>query len=389
MSADSDVEKTEPASEQRLTKAREEGQVVRSRELNTCLLLLAGASTLWMTGIFIYEHLVHIMRTGMLFEWGPKSDLGDSREMAYTVVNSFAAAMTGLAPLFLVLVVVAIFSSVALGGLVFSTKALEPKLGRMNPISGIGRMFSAQTWVELLKTLIKATLIGTVGALTIKAFLPEMLGLSNLYLPKGMAHGMNIVALICVLIMASLLVIALIDVPWQMFSHAKKLRMSKEELKREHKENEGDPHIKGRIRQQQREAARRRMMADVSKADVVVTNPTHYAVAIQYDQAGSGAPIVLAKGRGAIAVKIKSLATESRVPMLEAPPLARALYANTEVGQQIPPALYTAVAQVLAWVFQLRSHHEGGGFMPERPQALPVPAGLDPQTKMKSASVKA
>lgn len=381
MSADSDVEKTEPASEQRLTKAREEGQVARSRELNTCFLLLAGAGTLWATGSYIYERLVHVMRSGMLIEWGPKSDLGDSREIAHTIVNSGASAMLALAPLFLVLVVVALLSSVMLGGFVFSSKALEPKFSRLNPIAGMGRLVSAQTWVELIKTLSKAVLIGTVGVIAIKAYLPEMLSLSNLYLSDGLAKGMHIVAAICVVIMGSLFFIALIDVPWQLFSHAKKLRMSKDEMRREHKESEGDPHVKGRIRQQQREAARRRMMADVPRADVVITNPTHYAVAIHYDQEGSGAPVVLAKGQGAIAVKIKELAAEHHVAMLEAPPLARALYANTDIGQQIPQALYTAVAHVLAWVFQLRSHAEGRGGMPERPIHLPVPAELDPLSK--------
>jgi flagellar biosynthetic protein FlhB len=384
MSADSDVEKTEPASEQRLSKAREEGQVARSRELNTCFLLLAGAGTLWSTGLFVYERLVGIMRSGMLIDWGPKTDLGDSREMAHAIMNGFSSAILALSPLFLVLTVVAILSSVALGGLVFSAKALEPKFSRLNPIAGVGRLFSAQTWVELLKTLTKAAVVGAVGALAIKSFLPDMLGLSNLYLSEGLADGMQIIATICISIMASLLLIALIDVPWQLFSHAKKLRMSKDELKREHKENEGDPHVKGRIRQQQREAARRRMMSDVPRADVVVTNPTHYAVALHYDQAGTGAPVVLAKGRGAIAVKIKELAAQHRIPMLEAPPLARALYANTEIGDQIPEALYTAVAQVLAWVFQLRSHHEGRGVMPDRPDSLPVPAELDPLVKSAS-----
>lgn len=384
MSADSDVEKTEPASEQRLTKAREEGQVARSRELNTCFLLLAGAGTLWATGMFIYERLVQVMRSSMLVEWGPKNDLGDSREMAHAIVQGFATGLLALAPLFLVLMVVAVLSSVLLGGLVFSSQALQPKFSRLNPIAGIGRLFSAQTWVELFKTLGKAVLIGTVGVMAIRAYLPEMLNLSNLYLSDGLAKGMEIVAMICIAIMGSLFFIALIDVPWQMFSHAKKLRMSKDELKREHKESDGDPHVKGRIRQQQREMARRRMMSDVPRADVVITNPTHYAVAIHYDQSGSGAPVVLAKGRGAIAVKIKALAVEHRVAMLEAPPLARALYANTEAGQQIPQALYTAVAQVLAWVFQLRNHHEGRGFMPDRPENLPVPSELDPLSKSAS-----
>lgn len=385
MSSESDVEKTEPASEQKITKAREEGQIARSRELNTCLILLTGAGTLWATAQYIYGHLVHVMRSAMTVEWGPKSDLGDSREMAYAMVSSFASGLTGLIPLFIALCVIAILASVALGGFNFSTKALEPKFSRMNPLSGIKRMFSAQTWVELLKALLKATMIGAVGALTIKYFLPEMMGLSSLYLPRALATGMNMVAITCMTIMASLLVIALVDVPWQLFSHAKKLRMSKEEVKREHKENDGDPHVKGRIRQQQREASRRRMMADVPSADVVVTNPTHYSVALRYDQNGLGAPIVVASGRGVIALKIREIAQENRVPMLEAPPLARALYANTEVGQQIPQELYTAVAQVLAWVFQLRSYKDGIGIMPDQPRDLPVPKDMDPQNKTSAA----
>ncbi len=378
MSADSDVEKTEPASDQRLNKARDEGQVARSRELNTCLLLLAGAGTLWATGQFIYEHLVHVMRLGMTFEWGSKADPGDAREMAQSLVNSVIWGLVSLAPLFLALIVVTILASIALGGMVFSAKTLEPKLSRLDPIGGIKRMVSAQTMVELLKTLLKAMVIGAVGVLAIKTSLPQIMGLNNFLLPQGVAAGLNIVAGACLVIMASLLVIALIDVPWQVFSHAKKLRMSKDELKREHKEDEGDPQVKGRIRQQQREAARRRMMSEIPRADVVVTNPSHYAVALHYDQAGTGAPVVLAKGRGAIAARVKEIAAENRVPMLEAPPLARALYANTDVGQQIPQALYTAVAQVLAWVFQLRSYHAGHSVMPERPDHLPVPDELDP-----------
>ncbi|HCN70224.1 MAG TPA: flagellar biosynthetic protein FlhB, partial [Pusillimonas sp.] len=180
------------------------------------------------------------------------------------------------------------------------------------------------------------------------------------------------------LIVAALLLIVFIDVPWQLFSHHKKLRMSRQDVKQEHKENDGDPHVKARIRQQQRAMARRRMMAEVPKADVIVTNPTHYAVALKYEAGGSGAPCVVAKGSGLIAARIRELAQEHGVPQLSAPPLARALHEHVELGQEIPADLYKAVAEVLAWVFQLRSWNEGLGAEPQHPSDLPVPDALDP-----------
>ncbi len=377
MAEDSDLEKTEAASPQRLNKAREEGQVARSRELNTCLILLAGAMTLWVSGGFLYGRLVYIMRTTMHFDWTLKSAV---ESLAPTMLDSFLHALTGLFPLFVILVVVAIGSSVALGGLVFSSKALTPNFGRMNLFKGLGRMVSASTWIELLKTLLKAAVIGGVGIMVIKSYLPQMLALSHLSLPRALAQGMEMVMFCCATIIGSLLLIALIDVPWQMYSHAKKLRMSKEEVKREHKENEGDPHIKGRIRQQQREMARHRMMSSIPDADVVVTNPTHYAVALKYEQDGDRAPLVIAKGTGEIARKIREIAAENNVVQLEAPALARALYANVELEQPIPEALFAAVAQVLAWVYQLQQYRQGMAEEPDRPVNLPVPPELDPQS---------
>jgi len=379
---DSDVEKTEPASQQRIEKSREEGQVPRSRELSTCLILITGSAILWLAGSFLYDRLITVMRKSMSIGWSLRADSGDTREMVVTLARSMVDAVIGLLPLFLGLAVAAIFASVAIGGLVFSTKALQPQFGRMNLIKGIGRMFSANTWIELLKTLAKATLIGTVAALVIMHFMPRMAGLSNLSLPKALATGVDMVAITCISIVASLAAIALIDVPWQMFSHAKKLRMSKEEVKREHKESEGDPMVKGRIRQQQREAARRRMMSQVPTADVVVTNPTHYSVALKYEAGKNKAPVVVAKGQGMIALKIREIAAEHRIPSLEAAPLARALYANAEIGEEIPPVLYAAVAQVLAWVFQLRDARKGLAKDPERPTNIEVPPGLDPHQKM-------
>jgi len=381
MAEESDVEKTEPASPQRLEKAREQGQVARSRELATCLILLTGAGSIWAAGTALYDRLINTMQQSMTFSWSPKQDRGDTREMVAALGTGMIDAIVGLLPIFAGLVIIAIFSSVALGGLVLSNKALQPQFGRMNLFKGLARMVSANTWVELAKTLCKALLIGSVAAAVISHHMPRMIELSHLALPKALSDGIHIVALTCILIISSLLVIALIDVPWQMFTHAKKLRMSKDEVKREFKESEGDPHIKARIRQQQREAARRRMMTEIPTADVVVTNPTHFSVALRYDPQGQGAPLVVAKGQGVIALKIRELAAQHQVPLLEAPPLARALYANTDIGQEVPERLYTAVAQVLAWVFQLRSARAGLCEAPDRPVNLPIPPEMDPQNK--------
>jgi flagellar biosynthetic protein FlhB len=195
---------------------------------------------------------------------------------------------------------------------------------------------------------------------------------------EALAQGLDLVALCCMLIVGSLALIVLIDAPWQLWSHFRKLRMSREDVRQENKESEGDPHVKGRIRQQQRAMARRRMMAQVPGADVVVTNPTHYAVALAYAEGRGSAPRVVAKGSGLVAARIRALAEGHRVPVLSAPPLARALFHHVDLGREIPVELYAAVAQVLAWVYQLRRWNSGQGAEPIVPGGLAVPEGMDP-----------
>lgn len=375
MAEDSDLEKTESATPRRLEKAREEGQVARSRELNTFMLLAGGIAGLWFMGGELYRTLTGLIRTGMWFDLRiPK----DTAVMTAQAASSAWNALLVLLPIFGLLVVLAIFSSVSLGGLLFSTKSLEPKFSRLNPLSGVKRMFSAQTLVELIKTLLKAAVIGGIAAWVIWSYRGEMLALMDASPSAAMANGMRLVALCSALIVAALLLLVLIDVPWQLFSHAKKLRMSRQDVKQESKESDGDPHVKGRIRQQQRAMARQRMMSSVPQADVIVTNPTHYAVALKYDDGSGGAPRVLAKGTGLVAARIRMVAEEHKVPMLSAPPLARALHEHVELGHEIPVELYKAVAEVLAWVFQLRSWNEGTGQEPIMPANLPVPPGFDP-----------
>ncbi len=382
MAEDSDLEKTEPASPRRLEKAREEGQVVRSRELNTFLVLSAGVGTLWILGGFMFHNLSQIVHHSMWFD--PLVGR-DASVMVTSAAGLVYRALLTLLPLFGVLVVVAILASVLLGGMVFSSKALQPKFERMNPIKGIGRMFSAQTLVELFKTLAKALVIGGVGVTVITSYRDEMLALMHATPSEALTHGMSLVALCCALIIAALILIVIIDAPWQLYSHFKKLRMSRQDLKQEHKESEGDPHVKGRIRQQQRAMARRRMMSEVPHADVVVTNPTHYAVALRYQEGRGGAPVVVAKGAGLIAAQIRQIAGDHKVPLLSAPPLARAIYHNVELDREIPAELYSAVAEVLAWVFRLRTWAPGTGQEPEPPSSLNIPPGLDPDSSKATA----
>lgn len=287
MAEDSDLEKTEPASPRRLEKAREDGQVARSRELNTFMLLGAGVAAIWFSGERLYENLSRIVRSSL---WFDLRILQDTNVMLALAADSVFQALMMLMPIFVILVVVAILSSVSLGGLLFSPKALEPKFERLNLIKGVGRLFSAQTWVELLKTLAKATVIGTVAVLVITNYRDEMIALTYSSPTEALIKAMGLVALCCALIVAGLFIIVLIDAPWQIYSHHKKMRMSLQDVKQEHKESDGDPHVKGRIRQQQRAMSRQRMMSQVPHADVVITNPTHYAVALAYEEGGTGAP---------------------------------------------------------------------------------------------------
>jgi len=376
MADDSDLEKTEPASQRRLEKAREEGQVPRSRELATFLMLATGTAALWIGGQAFYRSLSGVLRHGLGFD---RETAHDSTVMVTQAAHGALHALLSLVPLFGILAGVALLASVALGGLVVSTKPLQPDFARLSPLKGLGRMFSANALVELLKTIAKALLVGGVASWVIWSSRERMMGLMQAPSPAALIEALSLVARCCALIIGSLLVVVLIDAPWQIWSHLRKLRMSKEDVRQEHKESEGDPHVKARIRQQQRAMARRRMMAAVPAADVVVTNPSHYAVALKYREDAMTAPTLVAKGTGLIAARIRQLAAENRVPVLEAPPLARALHHHVELGQEIPAVLYTAVAEVLAWVFQLRAWSTGRGREPQRPRHLPVPPALDPQ----------
>ncbi len=375
MAEESDQERTEPASPQRLQKAREDGQVVQSRELGTFVVLMVSGATLWAMSGSLGQAMAQIMRGGLQFDPGVARD---SAHVMALLSGLFFDATLALAPFLFLVLIAALASPILLRGWLFSTKALAPKFNRLNPLSGVKRMVSWQGLVELVKSLAKVGLLGGVAAWLIWANLDAIFSLSLEEPRTAIAHMGDLIGKIFLLVSGAMIFVVLIDLPFQIWHHFKQLRMSKEEVRREHKENEGDPHLKARIRQQQREAARRRMMAEIPTADVVVTNPTHYAVALKYTEGKMRAPVVVAKGADLIAAKIREVAAEHNIPMLEAPPLARALFRHTELGDEIPATLYTAVAEVLAYVFQLRHYREVGGAYPEAPVALPVPPELDP-----------
>lgn len=370
----SDQEKTEPATPRRLEKSREEGQVARSRELTTFMLLLGGVGGLWSMGAMLYDQLGLVMEQAFLFERRQAFETMPMLSHAWELGQRTLFAML---PLFLLLAVVALVAPALLGGWLISAKSLQPQLSKLNPFKGLQRIFGTQALVELAKAIAKSVLVGSVGLAFLLANRGKYMGLMDQPIQQALASALELAALACGLIVLSLLVVILIDVPYQLWSHAKKLRMSKDEVKREHKESEGDPHLKARIRSQQQSMARNRMMSKVPEADVIVTNPTHYAVALRYDDGKMSAPRVVAKGADAVAGRIRELGSEHRVPVLEAPPLARALYHHVDLDREIPMDLYTAVAEVLAWAFRLKRIREEGGEMPETPNDLPVPEALD------------
>jgi len=374
MADDNALDKTQPASPRRLEKAREEGQVARSRELNTFLLLAAGSTMLWLAGPRISHGLTGIVRAGLSFEPAVGRDASVVLDIAQ---GAMLAALGIVFPLFAVLAAVAILASVAVGGFVISARTLKPRMERLNFFKGVARMASAQAMMELLKTLAKAAVVGAIAALALAHYHGSMLVLMRAGPVDALAAGVELVAWCCALIVSGLSLIAAVDAPWQIHSHIKRLRMSHQDVRQEHKESEGDPLLKGRLRQLQRAMARRRMMADVARADVIVTNPVHYAVALSYDDDSPGAPRVVAKGADLLAGKIRQVGQAHSIPVLGAPALARALYHNVEVGQEIPATLYAAVAEVLAWVYQLRAWH-GAGIAPRQPEHLTVPQGMDP-----------
>lgn len=362
-------EKTEDPSGKRLSDAREKGQIARSRELNNVAMSMVGFLTLMLLMNYFGDGLWSITRANFQLE---RADLFDDMAMMRHFTDAIVKMLLMLLPFFAVMLVVAIGSSIALSGFVFSTQALGPKFSKLNPISGLKRMFSPKTLVELGKSLLKFFLIGGLALFILRLTFDRYLALAGMDLLPALAQMNSMLGWSILVLTSALILVAMVDVPYQLWDYKQNLRMTKQEVKDEHKQTEGDPKVKGRIRRLQMEAAARRMMEAVPQADVIVTNPTHYAVAIKYDQLRMNAPQVLAKGVDAIAMNIRKVAEEHRVPIIEAPMLARALYFNAEIGDYIPKGLYLAVAKLLAYVFQLRQWQKGMD-RPKAPGEYPIP----------------
>lgn len=373
MAEESDLEKTESPSPRRLEQAREEGRAPHSRELASFSVLFASIVGLAIVGESLASALRRDLKAGLTFdhnlvlhtEWMTER-LG---EVSMSTVSSLLPWLGGIF----------LFGSLiplTMSGFLFSTKNFMPDFSRLSPARGLGNILSLSGLMELGKAVLKAILIGGLAAWFLWSSEGTALGLANQDLGQGVSTGMDLLRRCMYVLLAGLALVVAIDVPFQLWRHQDSLKMTREELKQEAKETDGDPHVKARIRQQQRAAARRRMMSEVPKADFVVTNPTHYAVALKYDPSSMRAPRVIAKGGDLIALNIRELAEKHRIPILEQPPLARCLYKHTQLEQEIPPALYSAVAEVLAYIFQLRAFESGTGAYPNQPRTVDVPAEL-------------
>lgn len=372
------TEKTEDPSDKKLREAREKGQVPRSRELSTLLMTLSAALFLYFFGDFMVVRFEEIMIQGFQLDRAHAYDIGllTNRILGMALDSIYMSL-----PFLTLMMLVAIVSPMLLGGWNFSTHSLVPKLSKLNPISGIKRMFSMNALIELIKALLKFTLVSAVAAYFLWHTYHEVVSIGLEPLKIAMEHSAKLVLEAFIFVSLSLIIIAAIDVPFQMYQHIKQLKMTKQEVKEEYKQQEGSPEVKGRIRQLQREMSQKRMMQRVPEADVVITNPTHFAVALKYDSDEMQEPIVLAMGADLIATQIRTLATEHNIPLIEAPPLARALYYNAEVERPIPYDLFKAVAAVLAYVYQLKD-----GRVPQEMdfETLPIPEGMKTEQSSES-----
>ncbi|MCU7842921.1 MAG: flagellar type III secretion system protein FlhB [Candidatus Thiodiazotropha sp. (ex Monitilora ramsayi)] len=363
-------EKTEQPTAKRLEDAKRKGQVPRSRELNTMAVTMIGVVSLVVMSRPLGNSLSEMMSQRFVLT---REEIFDINSMLIHLGEGIGQIFFSLIPFFLAVIIAAIISSIALGGFSFSGEALTPKLDKLSPIKGLKRVFSARGLIELVKAMAKFLLIGGITILLLYTSLEKFLSLHAMDMTQAIDRLNGLIGWAVILMTSTLIIIAAIDVPFQLWEHKRQLKMTRQELRDEMKETEGKPEVKSRIRQLQREMAQRRMMEEVPKADVIVTNPTHYAVALKYDPENMHAPKLLAKGADLVAMNIRQVAKESGVPMVESPPLARAIYYHTELDAFIPAGLYLAVARLLAYVFQLKAYRTEGGERPEMPEDLEVP----------------
>jgi flagellar biosynthetic protein FlhB len=363
-------EKTEDPTPKRMQDAREKGQVPRSRELTTMAMVMGAAGAFYFFGPMMMRGLLGILEANFALEREAVFDEG------ILIERLFASGLEGLwviTPFVIVMILIAIFSSIALSGWVISLEAMAFKWSKLDPVKGLGRVFGPRGGLEFLKAFFKFALVGALAILFLWMEGREFLALGTASLEVAMARMGELLLYAFFFMSLSLILLAVVDIPFQLWDNQRQLKMTRKEVQDEHKQTEGDPQVKQRIRSLQQEMAQKRMMEEVPSADVVVTNPTHFAVALRYDQETMAAPVVVAKGVDLMATQIRSVASENDVPILEAAPLARALYAHAELDQAIPAGLFQAVAQILAYLYFLREEGQSG---PERFDDLPIPEEL-------------
>lgn len=359
------TDRSEEATPERVRKSKEKGQVARSKELATASVLISAAVALLVFGDRLAYELSVMMKRAFTFE---RAALFDPEQMWLHLSVSFTGLAMPMFTILLMLFVISILGSSLLGGMLFSTKAMMPKWSRMSPAAGLKRMLGMQAWVELLKSILKVLVVVCTAWWILGATFEHILHLSVMSLPGSVFEALDMLAWMFIFLCCSLLIIVAVDVPYQIYKHSEELKMTKQEVKDEFRNSEGKPEVKQRIRQLQYEASQRKMMRDVPDADVIVTNPTHYSVALKYDQKGDRAPYVVAKGVDFMALKIREVAREYEVPIMQSPPLCRAIYHTTEINGEVPEELFVAVAQILAYIYQLEQFRKGRS---GRPKALP------------------
>jgi flagellar biosynthetic protein FlhB len=372
--SESGQDKTEDPTEKRKKDSREKGEIARSKELNTLAVMLAGAGALLIFGGALAQDMMELMRMNFTLS---REVILDQRNMGTFLLHSGQIALLAIQPVMITLLLAALIGPISLGGWLFAAGSMAPKFSRMNPGAGLKRMFSAKALVELLKALAKFFIVLFVALAVLSSDIDDLLRIAHEPLDMAIIHSLQLVGWSTLWMACGLIIIAAVDVPVQLWESHKKLLMTKQEVRDEHKDQEGKPEVKQRIRQLQREMSQRRMMAAIPEADVVITNPTHYAVALKYDPDKGNAPVLLAKGSDFLALKIREIAVANNVLLLESPALARSIYYSTELEQEIPGGLYLAVAQVLAYVYQIRQYRAGKGKRPDPLQDdLPIPPDL-------------
>ncbi len=369
--ADESAEKTEQPTSKKLQDAAEKGQVARSKDLGTAFVLIGSASAILIFGKMLAMAVLDIGQRMLQLD---QKDIFETNSMftAWGAVGEHL--IPPMAGIFLIILVAAFIGNTLLGGFNFSWQAAGPKLSKMNPLNGFKRMFGLQALVELLKSILKVVVVMGIAYLLLKLFFFDIMALSLMSEPNNIESALYFLAWLFLGLCASVSVIAMVDAPYQKWNHIRQLKMSLQEIKDEYKNAEGDPQIKARIRRTQMQMSMKRMMQEVPKADVIVTNPTHYAVALKYEQGKFRAPVVVAKGVDEIAMHIRKIATEHKIPVIESPMLARSVYYTTELDHPIPEQLFAAVAQVLAYVYQLNMYKKGKGSRPKAlAKELPIP----------------